>query len=75
MRRKTGPGDISYCNTNCTQEKCKRNLRYWKAPTQFYSVVSFDENCKDELHLKCKHILSEEENSGRRIKTTKSRKP
>ena len=61
MRRKTGPGDISYCNTNCMQEKCKRNLRYWKPPTKFYSVTSFDKDCKDELHSKCEHILSSEE--------------
>ena len=71
--RKTGPADISYCNTNCMQEKCKRNLRYWKPSTKFYSVTSFDKNCKDELHSKCEHILPEEEkDSGRRIKTTKS---
>lgn len=62
MRRRLGPGDISYCNTPCSQERCKRNLRYWKAPTQFYSVTSFDEDCKDEIHGKCKQrLLSEED--------------
>ena len=61
MRRKVGPGDISYCNTDCLQENCKRNLRYWKAPTDFYSVSSFDEKCKDKLHLKCKYKWTEEE--------------
>lgn len=57
MKRKTGPGDISYCNTNCMQENCKRNLRYWKAPTKYYSVTSFDDNCKDALHARCPYKL------------------
>lgn len=49
--RKVGPSDISYCNTNCCQENCKRNLRYWKPPTQYYSVSSFDDKCKGMQYI------------------------
>ena len=75
--RKTGPGDISYCNTNCFQERCKRNLKYWKPPTKFYSVSSFDDECKDAIHSKCEHIwLAEEENKvGKQVKRTRKREP
>jgi hypothetical protein len=60
MRRK-GPGDISYCATECMQENCKRNLKFWKAPTHIYSVSSFDTKCKDILHSKCKYKYADEE--------------
>lgn len=53
--RRTGSSDISYCNTNCLQGECKRNLYFWKPPTKFYSVTSFDKECSDMLHPKCKH--------------------
>lgn len=62
--RKTGPADISYCNTNCIQERCKRNLRYWKPPTKFYSVSSFDKDCKDDLHAKCQAKWLDKEDTG-----------
>lgn len=71
MRRKTGPGDITYCNTRCVQSKCKRNLHFWKSPTKFLSVSSFDIDCEDELHENCKYMWLEEENNGARIKTIK----
>ena len=59
--RRTGPADISYCNTNCCQENCKRNLRYWKPPTKFYSVSNFDEDCKNAIHSNCEHKWLAEE--------------
>ena len=61
MRRKTGPGDITYCVTPCVQERCKRNCRYWKAPTMYCSMASFDSECKDEIHVNCEHKWLEEE--------------
>jgi hypothetical protein len=60
MRRK-GPGDISYCNTICMQESCKRNLQYWKAPTRVYSVTSFDIECKDNFHNHCAYKYADSE--------------
>ena len=49
--RKIGPGDISYCSTNCCQERCKRNLRYWKPPTQFCSMCYFDKDCERNVRF------------------------
>lgn len=74
--RKIGPEDISYCNTNCYQERCKRNLRYWKAPTQFYSVCNFDSKCEDAIHPKCEYkwLAEEEDKVGKRTKRTRERK-
>ena len=73
--RKTGPGDISYCSTDCCQERCKRNLRYWKPPTQFCSMCYFDKDCEDVTHPKCEHKwLAEEENKvGKQAKRTRKR--
>lgn len=74
--KRIGPGDISYCSTNCSQERCKRNLRFWQAPTRFYSVSNFDDDCKDASHLNCEHIwLAEEEKKRGRPKKIASRKP
>lgn len=73
--RKIGPGDISYCSTNCCQERCKRNLRYWKPPTQFCSMCYFDKDCEDITHPKCEHMwLAEEENKiGKQVKRARKR--
>lgn len=60
--RKKGMGDISYCNTNCIQENCERNLKFRKPPTKFYSVSSFDEDEKDAIHAKCEYKLVKKEN-------------
>lgn len=70
--RKIGPGDISYCNTNCFQERCKRNLRYWKPPTKYYSVCSYDDQNEDALHINCiwKWLAEEEKKRGRPKKDT-----
>ena len=75
--RKIGPGDISYCNTNCIQERCKRNLKYWKPPTKFYSVSSFDDECKDVIHSKCEHkwLAEEEDKIGKQVKRTRKGEP
>lgn len=74
--RKIGPGDISYCSSHCCQENCKRNLRYWKPPTQYFSVSKFDKECDDETHIECEHkwLAEEEKKVGRGNKKIKSRK-
>ena len=60
MRRKVGPADISYCSTSCRNERCKRNLNYYKPPFRYFSCTHFDDaNDKDELHLKCKWKLED----------------
>lgn len=49
--------DISYCSTNCNRKNCKRNLKYHKPYTKFYSVVKLDDD-KDENHTNCSFFLS-----------------
>lgn len=61
MRRQKGLDDISYCNTNCMNENCERNLRFRKPPTKYYSVCSFDTSDPDALHLKCEWKLVKKE--------------
>lgn len=61
MRRKAGPADISYCSTRCLNSRCKRNIMYYKPPEKYFSCCTFDTDDKDELHLKCKWKMVEEE--------------
>jgi len=58
--RKTGMADISYCNTNCIQENCERNLKFRKPPTKYYSVSNFDSDNPDAIHPHCPHKLIRE---------------
>ena len=57
MKRKTGPADISYCSTTCKNERCKRNLTYYKPPFRYFSCTHFDTSNNDELHITCKWKL------------------
>lgn len=45
--------DKSYCATLCEQKDCKRNLRYNKPETQYYSVTTFDDSNPDKSHKSC----------------------
>ena len=56
MEKRIGPGDISYCSTNCPNQYCKRNLKYWKAPTQLYSVSNLGEHCIEKFNKDCKYM-------------------
>ena len=62
MRRKTGPEDISYCSTPCLYPHCKRNLKFFKPPSKYFSCCTFDDSNTDELHLKCKWKLEDKSN-------------
>ena len=55
--RKKGLPDISYCNANCIQEGCERNLKYRKPPTKYFSVSNFAKDDTDVLHTKCPYKL------------------
>lgn len=58
--RKKGPVDITYCNTFCMQENCKRNLKFFQPPTKYYSVSSFNADNEDPIHTKCANKLIKE---------------
>ena len=45
--------DKSYCATECKQKDCKRNLKYNKPKTKYYSVTTFDDDNLDEFHKDC----------------------
>lgn len=59
MTRKVGPADISYCSTSCRNERCKRNLNYYKPPFRYFSCTHFDTENKDEFHMTCKNRLED----------------
>lgn len=59
MKRKIGLEDISYCSTSCKNERCKRNLNYYKPPSRYFSCTTFDDSNEDELHLKCEWRLED----------------
>lgn len=61
MKKKIGPGDITYCVTPCEQKNCKRNLKYWEPPTAYCSMSCFDDKNEDTMHATCdSQWLSEE---------------
>ena len=46
--------DMSWCNQDCPQRSCERNLKYNKPQERFYSVSIFDEDNPDITHKNCK---------------------
>lgn len=46
--------DMSYCATPCDQKDCKRNLKYHKPKSEYYSVTYFDGPGIENTHKKCK---------------------
>lgn len=55
--------DRSYCSTNCDRKNCKRNLKYHKPRTKFYSVAELDNQEVDASHIRCKFfsLIDEED--------------
>lgn len=53
--------DRSYCATECIRKNCERNLTYHKPCARIYSASYFDEDCKDNKHIRCKNFSPIEE--------------
>lgn len=47
--------DKSYCNANCKQRDCLRNMKYNKPQERYYSVSNFENN--DNEHKNCAYKI------------------
>lgn len=70
--KRIGSGDITYCMTPCEQKRCKRNSKYWEAPTMYCSMSYFDKDNEDIMHATCdsQWLVEEEKKRGRPKKIT-----
>ena len=46
--------DKSYCNCDCSQSDCERNIKYNPPEHRYFSITTFDTDNPDKTHKDCK---------------------
>lgn len=45
--------DKSYCNCDCPQRDCERNIKYNPPKHRYFSMTTFDTDNPDKTHKNC----------------------